>query len=633
MPNQTATRKTPLQVDRRLGELRWINCLVAAVVILATSVEATGQKPVERNSVGQQWSETKHYAVVQGGARVGSQMCTDRDYVFRQIPSSLRGSDYLKMRMDDKQSDPSRPLLQLTLSRSATITVGYDHRCEQIPRWLSSWRKTGEIITGAERWQGVLYSKDFPAGQVLLNGNKAPGADGMYAVFASQGSLSAVRTNIVRPQTASTASTSAASYNRVRDRHDFIVFMEEGGWCWYQDPRAIIHDDKLLIGSVQGNGSGPALVGIYDLEEMKRLGRVVMHDNFRRDDHNSPVFHVRPDGSVLAVYALHNSNRIHYYRISDSGDLLSWSQEMTFTHDYPAAGNVTYMNLYEMKNEGKLYNFFRGIEFNPSFITSTDNGKTWGQPTHFVASELQGTHRPYARYAGNGTDTVHVSFTDGHPRKFGNSIYYAAFRGGHYFKANGESLKALSAGPLRPSESELVYRGSGKPGRRADQSALGAAWTSSMVIDTKGNPHIAYTVYLSNKDHRYRIASWNGRQWIDREVAFAGNCLYDRESSYTGLITLDPVDPSVVLISTDVDPSRGTSQGGHHEIYRARVNLSDDIDSIEWQSVTRNSPVRNIRPLIVRDGDRRVVLWNRGEFISYNNYQLDTVGFVENVGK
>ena len=110
--------------------------------------------------------------------------------------------------------------------------------------------------------------------------------------------------------------------------------MREGGWCWFQDPRSIIHDEKLFIGSVRGNGTGPALVGLYDLQRQKPLGTAVMHDPFKNDDHNSPVFYARPDGSVLAVYALHNGNKTHYYRIAQAGNPLKWSEEMTFEHDY-----------------------------------------------------------------------------------------------------------------------------------------------------------------------------------------------------------------------------------------------------------------------------------------------------------
>jgi rhamnogalacturonyl hydrolase YesR len=412
---------------------------------------------------------------------------------------------------------------------------------------------------------------------------------------------------------------------------NFTVFMKDGGWCWYQDPRAIVHDGKLFIGSVKGNGSGPALVGVYDIEKGEALGTVLMHDHFDKDDHNSPVFHVRPDGSVLAVYAKHNRDKFHYSRISDPSDSLKWSDE--FKHMRKSSNpkdQVTYMNLYEMSDEGLLYNFYRGINFNPTFVTSSDHGKTWSNPVHFFRNEVGGRHRPYARYAGNGKDTVYVSITDAHPRNYGNSLYYFEFRDGNYYKADGSLIKALADGPLLPSEAELVFKGSGtqlKP--KGCESIPFSAWTSSIAIDAKGRPHIAYTLYLNNDDHRYRIASWNGKKWIDREVAFGGTCLYQRESSYTGLISLDPADPSVVFISTDVDPTTGKKIGGPHEIYRAKISENDDLSSIRWKAVTKAASECNIRPVVVRDRDQRVVLWQQGRFTTFTDYDLDTVGFVE----
>jgi len=161
------------------------------------------------------------------------------------------------------------------------------------------------------------------------------------------------------------------------------------------------------------------------------------------------------------------------------------------------------------------------------------------------------------------------------------------------------------------------------------ESVPDAAWTSDIAVDQQGHAHVAYSMYLSNDDHRYRLATWDGKQWIDREIAYAGKCLYPRESSYTGLVSLDPVDPTVVFISTDVNPATGQDSGGKHEIYRAMVGSGDDINTIKWQAVTRDSTVRNLRPVIVRDGDQRIVLWQRGDFRTYTNYDLDTVGFVE----
>ena len=40
----------------------------------------------------------------------------------------------------------------------------------------------------------------------------------------------------------------AADVNRQDDK--IIFFNNNGGWCWFQDERAIIHDNKLLVGSV-----------------------------------------------------------------------------------------------------------------------------------------------------------------------------------------------------------------------------------------------------------------------------------------------------------------------------------------------------------------------------------------------
>lgn len=423
-----------------------------------------------------------------------------------------------------------------------------------------------------------------------------------------------------------------AAYDRNADSHGFTVFMKESGWCWFQDPRAILHDGKLFMGAVKGHGDGQALVGVYNVDAGKQLGSVVMNPKFDRDDHNSPVFHVRSDGSVLSVYARHHDDRFHYFRVSNPADPLKWSEESKWDRDMPnASDKVTYMNFHEMKDEGKLYLFFRGIDYNPTYVTSSDDGGHWSEPVHFFTSEVRGHHRPYARYAGNGKDTVYVSITDAHPRDFGNSIYYFEFRNGRFYRADGTMIKVLAdKGPLKPSEAECVYKGSMTREKPAGhESVPGAAWTSSMAVDRDGYPHIAYSVYLSNDDHRYRIASWDGKKWIDREVAFAGGCLYERESSYTGLITLDPVDPTVVFISSDVDPNTGESHGGHHEIFRAKIKLGDATGTIRWKAVTHDSPVQNIRPNIVRDGNRRIVLWQRGDFKTFTNYQLDTVGFIE----
>lgn len=414
------------------------------------------------------------------------------------------------------------------------------------------------------------------------------------------------------------------------------VFMNDGGWCWFQDPRALIHDGKLFIGSVKGNGSGPALVGIYDLEKGKPLGNALMQDNFDRDDHNSPVFHVRPDGSVLATYAKHGKDTFHYSRISDPSDSMKWGEEFKHERTSPnPKDQVTYMNLIELKDEGLLYKFYRGINYNPTFLTSKDHGLTWSEPVHFVQNEVGGRHRPYARYVGDGTNTIHVTISDAHPRDFGNSLSYFAFRDGNFYRADGTLIKNLTKdGPLRPSETDRIYQGSEIESQGKQQSAPNAAWPSSIALDATGHPHLAYSVHLTSEDLRFRVASWNGSKWIDREVAHAGKCLYQDETSYTGLITLDPTDPTQAFISSDVDPSTGKDLGGTHEIYTAKIGPDDSIAPIRWTPVTAGSENPNLRPVLVAGDGYKLALWLSGPWKSYMDYDVDVKGLLlESPGK
>lgn len=408
-----------------------------------------------------------------------------------------------------------------------------------------------------------------------------------------------------------------------------ITFMEDGGWCWYQDPRAIIKNGKLVIGGLSGQ-NGDVKVAVYDLESEKDLGTVVLHEKFQRDDHNVPALYARPDGSILAMYARHGTEKRHHYRISDPKDYTKWGNAQTFEHTYDDKRGVTYMNLYKLEEEGLLYNFFRdGEHFNPSYITSSDDGETWGNYTHFITHDVGGRQRPYARYLQRDENTVGISFTDAHPRAFGNSLYYADFKDGAFYRVDGSKIKDLSEGPLMTSEAEKIYKGSEtKQKPKGWDSVHNAAWTCAATTDEKDNPVLGYSVFYSHEDHRYRIASWNGDEWVDREIAFAGKCLYDRESSYTGLMAFDPTDASRVYISTDVDPQTGADLGGKHEIYTANVGLKDTINTIVWEKVTANSEERQIRPLVVSGEGYTVLLWLSGPWKHFVNYDSNIVGQV-----
>ncbi len=411
------------------------------------------------------------------------------------------------------------------------------------------------------------------------------------------------------------------------DAKEKDIFMHNGGWCWYQGPRAVISNDKLVIGGLDGV-SGDVNVSVYDLKRGKIEGELTLDKGFQCDDHNAPAFYVRPDGKIVTMWAKHGNDKIHRIKISSATDYLEWSDKIEHKHIYEDRRGVTYMNIYYLQNEESLFCFFRdGPHFNPAYITSKDQGETWSEDTHLIANEVKGRHRPYTIYSQVDENRVGIVYTDGHPRDFGNSLYYVEFDGKSFYRASGEKIHDIKNGPLPTTHGEKIYTGSEVQKRPITcESVPGASWNCNMVSDAEGNPHIGYTLYNTNDDHRFRLMSWDGAKWNDREIAYGGRCLYYWESSYTGLMAIDPTDTEMVYISTDVDPSTGEYLGGVHEIYSARVKASDDITTIKWSAITTNSTYRNIRPIIVANDGYKALLWLNGRWDTYCSYDVRVVG-------
>jgi len=218
---------------------------------------------------------------------------------------------------------------------------------------------------------------------------------------------------------------------------DKRIFMKNGGWCWFQDERAIIHKGKLIIGSLAGSGGGDVKLAVFDLSLGLDLGAVILEEKLEQDDHNVPALYARPDDSILAMYARHGKtlDTRHFYRISEPGNPLKWGPVKIFDHG--PKNWLTYMNLYYLPSDKTLYCFYRdGASFQPYYMISENHGETWQAGGHFITHGLEGRHRPYARYTSNGKDRIFFSFTQAHPAAYkpGCSIYFAAFGQGSFTK-------------------------------------------------------------------------------------------------------------------------------------------------------------------------------------------------------
>jgi len=427
-----------------------------------------------------------------------------------------------------------------------------------------------------------------------------------------------------------------------------VTFNDDGGWCWFQDERVLVSAGKIVVASVAGGARDAARQGdievvSYDMATGK-LTRVELHDRLVRkfrgrvaqDDHNAPALLERPDGRYLAVYSGHGGDNRILYRVSAlPHDASAWQPEQVFTPS--EVSRVTYSNLHYLAGEndgrGRIYNFFRGFNGTnkPSYAWSDDNGANWRVGGVFLDFPDKAPRRPYVKYASNGRDTIHMLYTESTPFSYDTSIYHMYYRDGMLHRSDGTPIRALAPGLLTPAEGTLVYRAN-------DQNV---AWMSDVHLDGKGHPWMGYSVRKGKlsgpteelgADHRYRYARWTGSRWMDHEIAYAGSQLYRGEDDYTGLIALDPEDPQTVYISTNVHPASGkplisAADGKRHwEIFRG-VTRSEGATWM-WTAVTKDSNADNIRPIVpIWKSKRYALLWLRGTYRTYTDYDLAVVGF------
>jgi putative BNR repeat neuraminidase len=406
-----------------------------------------------------------------------------------------------------------------------------------------------------------------------------------------------------------------------------IVVAEDGAWCWFQDERAILIDSTLIVSSM-GHG-GDVQVASYDTETGERQ-QAVLHTRLERDDHDVASLLPLDDGRVAAYYTRHDGFPHLYARASvRAGDLTSWSHERVTSFPF----DVTYTNAFRFAEEGaapRIYLFFRGIDSGPTFIASDDDGATWSRPGRVIDAAVPTPtgwfpHRPYVKYATDGTGTIHLVYTDGHPNEYlHNSIYHLFLRDGALHRSDGTMVAAMRAGDspaLPPDAGTRVYDGWQLPG--------GQAWTWDAAIDGEGNPVAVFSTYPDPSrpffDHRYRYARWDGGAWQVHDIARAGTGIYYGEGYYSGGIALDPDHPDTVYFAADADPLSGEPTAtATFEIFRGVTRDGGATWSIT--PVTSGSTAHNLRPIVPRGHrDDTLLLWMQGSYDTYLAYETRIV--------
>jgi hypothetical protein len=401
----------------------------------------------------------------------------------------------------------------------------------------------------------------------------------------------------------------------------YLSFAEDGAWCWFSDARAIYFNGKFrrtYAGWIDHGGN--VTVGAYD-HNSKTIETTVLHKDLEIDDHDNPSLFLDKERKLWVTYSKHSGDCIYIVKGKNPEDITSWEPTRTLrlndTVTYPGVSNsYTYTNLCQLADDrNTAYLFWRGADYKPNFSTSTDNGDTWSPGKIFILPErIYKDRRPYVKIASNNKDVIHFAFTDGHPNaEPTNSIYYARYRNGYLYKANGKKIKSWSSLPVEPRQTDIVYDA---------LTSKEKAWIWDVAEDRQGDPVIVYSRFPNDSSHIYYYARWDKGKWLNQKLLNSGRWFpqtkpgtVETEPNYSGGIILDHEDPSTVYLSRmknekfEIEKWTTSDKGKHWNV----------------TEVTSNSAHDNVRPFVIRnhpnDGSP-VVLWmNVKKYIHYTDYE------------
>ncbi|WPP51569.1 BNR-4 repeat-containing protein [Catalinimonas niigatensis] len=395
------------------------------------------------------------------------------------------------------------------------------------------------------------------------------------------------------------------------------TFSEDGAWCWFSDPRAVYYEgehQRTYAGWVDSTGN--IMIGYFD-HANGEIKTHILHENLEVDDHDNPALHFTEEGKLMIFYAKHSTESPIYQMVSREPENISeWEERRSLylndTVTYEGYSKTyTYANVWKVQDE--LFLLWRGMDFKPNYSISKDDGQTWSQGKILILPErIYSNRRPYVKVYSDGGEKLHIAFTDGHPRnETENSIYYAYYQQGDFYKANGDKITSLADVPFTPEQAELVHNG----------NTDNKTWIWDIAADDEGNPVLTYASFPTDTAHYYHYARWNGKQWEKEKLIHAGKWfpqtqpnISEREMNYSGGVVLDHENPSTVYLSREHE--------GVFEIEQWQRKGKGRWDKFQ---LTTSSSLDNVRPYAVynaKEGNPMQMFFMTNErYVHYTDYR------------
>jgi hypothetical protein len=378
-----------------------------------------------------------------------------------------------------------------------------------------------------------------------------------------------------------------------------------GAWSYFGDPRSIARGSRIFTGCV-GTNRG-IVVEQYDRRTDESF-HVHVHRNRDVDDHDNPslalwrrrvyAFYSPHSGRV---FPLNRHSEMHYRASKRPFDLhQGFGPERHVATNTRGGLGYTYPN--PVPTRDKLWLFWRGGNWEPTFSYTRD-GVHWVKARTLVRGPAR--QRPYAKYVGGADGSIHMVFSEAHPRSYRTSLYYVRYKAGHFYRADGRLVGGMRDLPLRTSQLDRVYR---------FRPSKGRAWPHDIALAGGTRPVLAYTARAPGPSgiDTFYYARWDGARWSSHRIVSAGLGALTFNS---GGITFHHSRPSWVVLS------RTIGLWNEVELWRTPDGGRTWLAPVP---VTSGSDAHNFRPAIPRnfnDTSSLVVLYVHGTADSFRSFR------------
>jgi len=391
------------------------------------------------------------------------------------------------------------------------------------------------------------------------------------------------------------------------------IFTNDGAWCWFSDPRAVSINNTIYSGWVSSNGN--IMVASFNKKTDVITEKRILY-KFDKDDHANPSFLVLPDKRIMIFFTAHNTrghklkkSAIFYSTTINPEDISKWNKLQKITKNTKGKMGFCYTNPVMLSQENnRIYLFWRGANWKPTFSYSDNLGGNWSKPKTFIKSKRKKEKRPYMKVYSNNSNEIHFAFTDGHPNNEPlNSLYYVKYKNGAFYKANGTEIGKLKSLPIKHEKCDIIFQGDN----------LTRSWVWDLGADKKGNPSILYTRFLKKTKHEYYYAKWYENSWLNSKITDAGTTFtknskkWKSEIYYSGGICLDKKNLNTVYYSKPVN--------GIFEIFKSSINPINN----RWEEfpISTKSSKNNIRPINIQIKNQNYLLWMyNSKYLHYKDF-------------